>query len=92
MRQELAFPCDGDEEFQDIQCEDAVSDLCRFPLFVGKIRCVGPLQQIEEGILDSRTNRVPCTLRYMGNDPQPYQVSLFDSMDDRGVLRERERE
>ncbi len=92
VRKQFPFPRNGDEELEDIQREDAIRDLRSFLLLFAEVCRVRLLQQIKKRILNSGADRVPCALGNMRSDPNPYQVSLFDSLNDRGALRERERE
>lgn len=53
MREELPFPCNRDEEFEDIQLEDASGDFLRLLLPLGEICRVGLLEEMEERVLNA---------------------------------------
>ena len=86
---ELAFPCDRNEKFERIQNQDAIGYLFRFLLLFGKISDISKLEQIEKFIFNSRAYGIPGSFGDMRNNINPNQISLFDSIQDRGGVENR---
>ena len=90
---EFSFPRHRYQEFQRIEHQHTFRYLFAFLLLFGKISDVWKLKQIKKLIFNPRTDRVSSTFSNMRSNTDPNQISLFDSIQNRGgIERERERE
>jgi hypothetical protein len=82
VRDDLALPRHGDEEFQRIRVQDAGGKFFGFRFTRGKVRRVRQLKKIKEFIFNPRAERVARAFGDMGQDVHPQQISLFDAIQD----------